>query len=83
MGVFIEPYAASGQRVGVAQEPHVENKYPTLTDVNFISRSGTHLGSDGNPVGYDFVSQYATVDSGVTVAHRFARRIKSASTRIN
>jgi len=80
MGVFIEPYAVSGQRVIVGQEPHVENRYPTLTDVNFISRSGTHLGSDGNPVGYDFVSQYATVDSGVTVAHRFASRIKLTST---
>lgn len=76
MGMFIEPFSASGQRVIFAQEPHVNNNYPSLTDVNFIARSGTHL-LNGNPVGYDFAGQYATIDSGVKVGHRFASRIKT------
>jgi hypothetical protein len=78
MGIFLEPYAVSGQRVVVAQEPHFKNKYPTLTDVNFISRSGTHS-VGGNTVGYDYTVMYGTVDSGVKVVQRFASRIKNPS----
>tara|TARA_B100002019_G_scaffold264289_1_gene252990 strand:+ start:13121 stop:14722 length:1602 start_codon:yes stop_codon:yes gene_type:complete len=80
MGVWVEPYAESGQRVVVAQEPQYSDKYPTLVDVNMISRSGTHVGGDGNPVGYDYSVMYGTVDSGVQVTQQFASRIKSAST---
>jgi len=80
MGVFLEPYAVSGQRVVVGQEPHFNNRYPTLQDANFISRSGTHLGADGNPVGYDYSVMYGTVDSGVKVMQKFSSRIKSSST---
>lgn len=79
MGIFLEPYAASGQRVVVAQEPQYLDKYPTLDDVNFISRSGTDI-IEGNPSGYDYSVMYGTVDSGVQVAQRFASRIKSTST---
>lgn len=79
MGIFVEPYAVSGQRVVVGQEPHYTNQYPTLNDVNFISRSGTDI-VEGNPSGYDYTVMYGTVDSGVQVAQRFASRIKSAST---
>lgn len=79
MGVFLEGYAISGQRLVVGQEPHFANKYPTLNDANFIARSGTHSVS-GNPVGYDYTVMYGTVDSGVKVAQRFASRIKSSTT---
>lgn len=79
MGIFLEPYAASGQRVVVAQEPQYLDKYPTLNDVNFISRSGTDI-IEGNPSGYDYSVMYGTVDSGVKVSQRFATRIKSSST---
>lgn len=80
MGVWVEPYAESGQRVVMAQAPQYYDRYPTLVDVNMISRSGTHLGADGNPVGYDYTVMYGTVDSGVQVTHQFASRIKSSST---
>ena len=79
MGIFIEPYAMSGQRVVVGQEPQYNDQYPTLTDVNFLARSGTDL-ITGIPSGYDFTSTYGTVDSGVKVAQKFASRIKQAST---
>lgn len=80
MGYFAEAYEASGQRAIIGQEPHFNNQYPTLTDVNMISRSGTHLGVDNNPVGYDYSVMYGTVDSGVKVAQKFNSRIKSTST---
>jgi hypothetical protein len=80
MGVFLEPYEASGQRVVVAQQPHFTNKYPTLGDANFIARSGTHS-VNGNPVGYDYTVLYGTVDSGVKVIQEFVSRIKSTSTK--
>ena len=80
MGVWVEPYEVSGQRVVVAQEPQYSDRYPTLVDVNMISRSGTHIGGDGNPAGYDYSVMYGTVDSGVQVSQQFASRIKSAST---
>lgn len=79
MGIFLEPYEASGQRVVVAQEPHFTANYPTLKDTNFISRSGTDI-IDGNPSGYDFTTMYGTVDSGVKVIQEFASRIKNTST---
>lgn len=79
MGVFIEPVDASGQRVVVAQEPHYDARYPTLNDVNFIARSGTHS-VGGNPVGYDYTVMYGTVDSGVQVAQRLTSRIASVAT---
>jgi len=79
MGVFIEPYEASGQRVVVGQEPHFVNQYPTLGDVNFIARSGTDI-INGNPSGYDSTVMHGTVDSGVKVIQKFASRIKNAST---
>jgi hypothetical protein len=79
MGVFIEPYEASGQRVVVGQEPHFVNQYPTLGDVNFIARSGTDI-LNGNPSGYNSTVMHGTVDSGVQVIQKFASRIKSAST---
>lgn len=79
MGVFIQPYDPSGQRVTVAQKQHVLNEYPTLVDVNFISRSGTDI-IDGNPSGYDYSVMYGTVDSGVKVIQKFASRIRSSET---
>lgn len=79
MGVFLEGYEPSGQRLVVGQEPHFTNRYPTLNDVNFISRSGTTVIS-GNPSGYNYTVMYGTVDSGVKVAQRLASRIRSAST---
>jgi len=79
MGIFVEPVEASGQRVVVAQEPHYDNRYPTLDDVNFIARSGTDI-VDGVPSGYDYTVMYGTVDSGVQVKQRFASRIASGST---
>jgi hypothetical protein len=78
MGIFVEPVTPSGQRVVVAQEPHYEARYPTLNDINFIARSGTHS-VGGNPVGYDYTVMYGTVDSGVQVMQRFASRIKSGA----
>jgi hypothetical protein len=79
MGIFIEPFAVSGQRVIVGQEPHFTNQYPTLNDANFIARSGTDI-VDGNPSGYPYTVMYGTVDSGVKVSQRLASRIKNTST---
>jgi len=79
MGMFIQPYSASGQRVIVSQKPHFENNYPTLSDVNFISRSGTHS-LNGNPVGYNYTVSYGSVDSGVRITQRFISRMRSTST---
>lgn len=79
MGVFLEGYEPSGQRMIVGQEPHFTNQYPTLNDANFIARSGTDI-IDGVPSGYDYTVMYGTVDSGVQVSQRFASRIKSSST---
>lgn len=78
MGIFLEPSSASGQRVVVAQEPHFDNRYATLQDVNFIARSGTDI-IDGNPSGYDFTAMYGTVDSGVKLTQQFASRIRGQS----
>lgn len=78
LGVFLEPYEASGQRLVVAQEPHYNNQYPTLKDVNFIARSGTDI-INGNPSGYDFTAIYGTVDSGVSISQQFVSRIGSNS----
>ena len=80
MGYFVDSYEVSGQRVTIGQEAHVNNQYPSLSDVNLISRSGTHIASDGNPAGYDYSVMYGTVDSGVQVAQKFKSRIKSSST---
>ncbi len=79
MGYFVEAYEPSGQRVSIAQQNHLDNEYPTLVDVNMISRSGTHLGNDGNPAGYDYSVMYGTVDSGVKVAQKFNSRIRTAA----
>lgn len=79
MGIFLSPYEASGQRVVVAQESHIDNSYPTLEDVNFIARSGTDI-IGGVPSGYDYTVMYGTVDSGVKVAQSFSSRIRSSST---
>lgn len=78
MGMFLEPYEASGQRLVVAQEPHFDAQYPTLKDINFIARSGTDV-INGKPSGYDYTVLYGTVDSGVKVIQQFASRIKSAN----
>lgn len=79
MGIFLEGYTPSGQRVVVAQEPHFINRYTTLNDINFISRSGTDI-VNGNPSGYNYTVMYGTVDSGVKVSQRFASRIKNTNT---
>ncbi len=79
MGIFLEPYAISGERVVVAQEPHFSNKYTTLNDINFIARSGTDIIS-GNPSGYNYTVMYGTVDSGVKITQRFASRIRNTNT---
>lgn len=79
MGIFLEGFTPSGQRVIVAQEPHFTNKYPTLNDINFISRSGTTV-LNGNPSGYNYTVMYGTVDSGVKIAQRFASRIRNNNT---
>jgi len=80
MGYFLEAYEVSGQRAIIGQEAHLTGDYPTLVDVNMISRSGTDIGDDGNPEGYDYSVMYGTVDSGVKVVQKFNSRIKSAST---
>lgn len=79
MGMFLEPFSPSGQRMVLAQEPHFDMKYETLKDANFIARSGTDI-IDGNPSGYDYTVMYGTVDSGVKVTQQFASRIKQNST---
>ena len=79
MGIFLEPFEASGQRVIVGQEPHVNNAYQTLNDINFISRSGTDIISN-NPSGYNYTVMYGTVDSGVKITQRFASRIRNVNT---
>jgi hypothetical protein len=79
MGIFLEPFEASGQRMIVGQEPHVSNAYQTLNDINFISRSGTDIISN-NPSGYNYTVMYGTVDSGVKITQRFASRIRNVNT---
>jgi len=77
-GLFNTSYHPSGQRTFLTNQPHVD-AYPTQEDVNFIARSGTHLGDDNNPVGYDYSVMYGSVDSGVQIAHKFASRIKTSA----
>jgi len=79
MGYFVEAHEASGQRVLVGQEAHLDNSYPTLEDINFISRSGTDI-INGNPDGYDYSVAYGTVDSGVKISQKFNSRMRSLST---
>ena len=79
MGYFVEAHEASGQRVLVGQEVHLDNSYPTLEDINFISRSGTDI-INGNPDGYDYSVAYGTVDSGVKISQKFNSRMRSLST---
>ncbi len=78
-GLFHNSLHPSGNRSFISQQPHVDANYPTIQDINFISRSGTHLGADGNPSGYDYSIMYGTVDSGVKITHEFASRIKTSS----
>jgi len=79
-GLFTRSEHPSGDKAYLAREEHV-GKYPTLQDVNFISNSGTHLGADANPSGYDYSVMYGTVDSGVKITHEFASRIKTTSSK--
>lgn len=79
MGIFLEGYEPSGQRLLITQEPHFINKYPTLNDANFISRSGTDI-INGNPSGYNYTVMYGSVDSGVQISQRFATRIRNTNT---
>jgi hypothetical protein len=79
MGYFVDAYEASGQRVVIAQEPHFQNNYSVLEDINMISRSGTDI-INNIPSGYDFAVMYGTVDSGVQIAQKFKSRVRSAST---
>ena len=78
-GWFMNTFEPSGQRSFLTNHPQASAQYPTVEDVNFIGRSGTHLGSDSNPVGYDYTLMYGSVDSGVKIAHKFASRIKTSA----
>tara|TARA_A100001515_G_scaffold139774_1_gene134746 strand:+ start:1635 stop:3245 length:1611 start_codon:yes stop_codon:yes gene_type:complete len=77
-GIFSKSHQPSGDRVYFSREPHVDS-YPNRADINFIANSGTHLGADSNPSGYDYSVMYGTVDSGVKITHEFASRIKTTS----
>jgi hypothetical protein len=77
-GLFMRQFEPSGTRLFFAEESHIDKSYSTGQDVNFISRSGTHIGSDGNPSGYDYTVMYGTVDSGVKVTQEFASRISTS-----
>jgi hypothetical protein len=77
-GLFTRSEHPSGDKSYLSREDHV-GAYPTLKDVNLIANSGTHLGVDGNPSGYDYSVMYGTVDSGVKITHEFASRIKTSS----
>ena len=79
-GIFTTSQQPSGDRTYIGREPHVDS-YPTAVDVNFIANSGTHLGADANPSGYDYSVMYGTVDSGVKITHEFASRIKTNSSK--
>tara|TARA_Y100001963_G_scaffold49244_1_gene69149 strand:- start:168 stop:1778 length:1611 start_codon:yes stop_codon:yes gene_type:complete len=79
-GIFARTQQPSGDTLFIGREPHV-SAYPTAVDVNFIANSGTHLGGDSNPSGYDYSVMYGTVDSGVKITHEFASRIKTSSSK--
>ena len=83
-GVFIEPsghdpHNPSGNHGFATKQNIFKQNLPTKKDFNFIAQSGTHLGADGNPSGYDYTLLTGTVDSGVRVAHEFTSRMKSIS----
>jgi hypothetical protein len=83
-GVFIEPsghdiHNPSGNHGFATKQNIVRQNLPTKKDFNFVAQSGTHLGADGNPSGYDYTLLTGTVDSGVKVAHEFTSRMKSLS----
>ena len=83
-GVFIEPsghdiHNPSGNHGFATKQDIFRQNLPTKKDFNFVAQSGTHLGADGNPSGYDYTLLTGTVDSGVKVAHEFTSRMKSLS----
>ena len=83
-GVFIEPsghdpHNPSGNHGFATRQNIFKQNLPTKKDFNFVAQSGTHLGADGNPSGYDYTLLTGTVDSGVKVAHEFTSRMKSVS----
>tara|TARA_R100000008_G_scaffold86769_1_gene81484 strand:- start:4970 stop:6556 length:1587 start_codon:yes stop_codon:yes gene_type:complete len=77
-GIFTRSEHPSGDKAYIGREDHV-GAYPTFKDVNFIANSGTHLGADANPSGYDYSVMLGTVDSGVKITHEFASRIKTTA----
>ena len=77
-GIFTRSEHPSGDKTYISREEHI-GAYPTFKDVNFIANSGTHLGSDSNPSGYDYSVMYGTVDSGVKITQEFSSRIKTTS----
>tara|TARA_Y100000004_G_scaffold158655_1_gene185092 strand:+ start:1694 stop:3289 length:1596 start_codon:yes stop_codon:yes gene_type:complete len=77
-GIFTRSEHPSGDKTYISREEHI-GAYPTFKDVNFIANSGTHLGSDLNPAGYDYSVMYGTVDSGVKITQEFSSRIKTTS----
>ena len=77
-GLFFNSYQPSGNRVFLSPEANVSGNYSYVQDVNFIGSSGTTVLANGNPSGYDFTVSYGVVDSGVTVAQKFASRISSS-----
>ena len=77
-GLFFNSYQPSGNRVFLSPEANVSGNYKYVQDVNFIGNSGTTVLGNGNPLGYDFTVSHGVVDSGVTVAQKFASRINSS-----
>jgi hypothetical protein len=77
-GIFTRSEHPSGDKAYIGREDHV-GAYPTFKDVNFIANSGTHLGADANPSGYNYSVMYGSVDSGVKITQEFASRIKTAA----
>ena len=83
-GLFIEPsghdpHNPSGNHGFATRQNIFKQNLPTKKDFNFVAQSGTHIGTDGNPSGYDYTLLTGTVDSGVKVAHEFTSRMKSVS----
>ena len=77
-GLFFRSHSTSGNRVFLSPEANVSGNYSYVQDVNFIGNSGATVLANGNPSGYNFTVSHGVVDSGVTVAQKFASRINSS-----
>ena len=72
-------FATSGNSIGFGPMGILDSGYCSK-DFNFISPSGDHVLSNGNPSGPDISVMFGSIDSGVKITQQFSSRIKSCNT---